>query len=200
MAIILAGGSSRRFGRDKSHALLDGQPLLQWVVRAASYVSERVVVAARPGQALPAVETARDVEYVVDVRLDAGPMAGLEAAFRLVGTGRAFVVGVDAPLLVPGLAQAILGHLSSAQAALPVVGGRRQPLVAAYDVASSLDAFSAALDSGERRILTVLDGMRVREVHESHLREHDPELRSFENLNTPDALATLEMQLRAADR
>ncbi|MGD9932996.1 MAG: molybdenum cofactor guanylyltransferase [Dehalococcoidia bacterium] len=197
-AVILAGGSSRRFGRDKSHALLDGQPMLEWVVRAVARVSDRVVIAARPGQELPPLEGIGRLEYVVDARVNAGPMAGLEAAFGLLGSGRAFVAGVDAPLLVPGLAIAVLGRLEGAHAALPVVGGRRQPLVGAYDVAVCRRAFSAALDRDERRLLTVLDELMVAELDETEVRKHDPGLRSFENLNTPEALAAVEIQMRTS--
>ena len=32
--IVLAGGRSRRMGRDKADLLLDGRPLLEWVLQA----------------------------------------------------------------------------------------------------------------------------------------------------------------------
>jgi len=200
--VILAGGSSRRFRADKSHALLAGVPMLEWVARAAFAISERVVIAARPGQELPVVADLRRAEIALDNRLDAGPMAGLEAAFTSLGGGRAFVIGVDAPLLVPGLALAVLNNLDGPEVAVavPVVGGRRQPLVAAYDVTISLPALSLALDRDERRILTVLEQLAVVEIPEVDLRKHDPGLRSFDNVNTPEALLAVEMRLRAASR
>ncbi len=157
--------------------------MLEWrpFIAPLSPSVDRVVIAARPGQELPVVADLRRAEIALDNRLDAGPMAGLEAAFTSLGGGRAFVIGVDAPLLVPGLALAVLNNLDGPEVAVavPVVGGRRQPLVAAYDVTISLPALSLALDRDERRILTVLEQLAVVEIPEVDLREHDPGLRSF---------------------
>jgi molybdopterin-guanine dinucleotide biosynthesis protein A len=36
LGVVLAGGASRRFGSDKSAALLGGRPLLEWVVERAA--------------------------------------------------------------------------------------------------------------------------------------------------------------------
>ncbi len=194
-AVILAGGTSRRFGQDKAQALLGGSPLLHWVVRALSPVAERIVVAARPSQQLPLGGLDSSVEVVVDRRAGEGPMAGLEAAFWLLESGRTVVVSCDAPLLVTALATELLRRIEGADAAVPVVRGHRQPLVAAYEIGSSLPVIREALDRGERRLLSALEDLAVLEVLERDVLAHDPELRSFENVNTPEALLAIEARL-----
>src|SRR5579872_1795579 len=70
LGVILAGGMSRRYGRDKALASLDGVPLLQWVIdRIRPQVDVLALSgAARPEFALPAIPDGVD---------GAGPLAAL---------------------------------------------------------------------------------------------------------------------------
>jgi molybdopterin-guanine dinucleotide biosynthesis protein A len=93
--IVLAGGTSSRFGADKLAVEVDGRPLLHHAIRAvASVVDEVVVVIALDGAdpRLPA-----DVEVSVRVARDAeaglGPLAGRAAGLGGARAPLALVVG-----------------------------------------------------------------------------------------------------------
>src|SRR3954471_9853494 len=97
-SVILAGGESRRMGRDKASLPYQGTTLLE---RSVSIVSPRcspVFVIAAPGQALPAV----DAQVLRDEVRGVGPLLatgrGLRAAAD-AGLELAFVCAVDMPLL-----------------------------------------------------------------------------------------------------
>lgn len=193
-AVVLAGGESRRFGADKASALLAGRPLLDWVVSAVHEVCSSVLVVRARGQRLPPLPAHLPVAVIED-RWDArGPLAGLASAFPHVKAELCFAVSCDAPLLRP----AVIGILATradggADAVVPRVGGFFQPLVACYRPSACLAPFEQALASGEGRLQSALDRVSLVEVGEDDLRRVDPELDSFRNANTREALAEIEV-------
>jgi molybdopterin-guanine dinucleotide biosynthesis protein A len=74
-AIVLAGGGSTRFGRDKLAAVVDGVTLLDRVLDAAAAAEQRIVVGSRR----PA---AGDVRWTREDPPGGGPAAGVVAGPR----------------------------------------------------------------------------------------------------------------------
>ena len=74
--IVLAGGRSSRFGRDKLAEPLDGRPLLDHAIDAARRMATEVLVVVAPGSA-PAVPAG--VQVVHDAQAFEGPLAGVAA-------------------------------------------------------------------------------------------------------------------------
>lgn len=195
-AIVLAGGDSTRMGRSK--ALLDwhGVPLLAHLADVAreSVSGGSVVIAAAESQHLPPLRPG--IEVVRDANAAGGPLEGLLAGLYALGdrADRAFVVPVDVPLLRPALGVALLGLLDDTHdAVVPVIGDRRQPLLAVYRV-SLAPVIRALLDEGAGRAGDLPERCRCRWVGAAELLADpalavaDPELESFRNVNTPAEL------------
>jgi molybdopterin-guanine dinucleotide biosynthesis protein A len=176
-------------GRPK--ALLDwhGEPLLAAVAQTVrtGIGGGPVVVVHAAGQELPTLPGY--VETVCDRVPEQGPLQGLhDGLVALAGRAdRAFVATADAPLLRPELVRFVLGALGEHDAAIPVAGGRRHPLTAAYSV-SVASLAATQLAQGRRRVLDFVDLLRVRLLDEADLEPVDPELRGLENVNTPAEL------------
>ena len=189
--VVLAGGKSRRFGSDKASALLGGRPLLQWVVDALAEACDEFVVVRAAGQALPLVETGGELRVVEDREPERGPLAGMASGFAVLESPLAFVASCDAPLIAPAVIRWLAERAKDTDVVLPEVDGYRQTLGAVYRVATCLPRFEAALAEGTNKITDAFTGLRVRAVSADALRGVDPELLSYRNANTPEALAEI---------
>ena len=132
MGVILAGGRSRRMGRDKAMTLLDGRTLLDWVAAALSQAVSEVIVVGR--------EEAEGIRAIPDAMPGGrGPSAGIVTGLKAAGGGPIMVVGVDQPWVRPATLAALLGVRP--QPAIPM-DGQYQVTCAAYP-ASSLSRLAA---------------------------------------------------------
>jgi len=189
-AIILAGGRSVRFGRDKSAEIVAGRPLLQRVVDAVSPIASEIVVVRAPGASPPPVSSERPLRHVEDVR-EGGALAGLYSGLLVCSQPAALALGCDMPLLSRPLLRHLRGLLKQdVDVVMPLWEGKEEPLHAFYR-RTCLSAIEKALDEGERRFVHFLPDVRVRYVTHDELRRLDPEGRSFWNVNYPSDLARI---------
>lgn len=181
--LILAGGDSRRMGRDKASLDWDGRTLLQRSLDMLRGVFPQVLVSVRhvrPDVAAP---------QVLDDRPDAGPLAGLCAGLAQAGTPWVFAMAADMPFLTPEVIRLLAARRGGFEAVVPVVDGCPQPLAAFYATAA-LPALRAVLDGpGSRGLRAALERLDVCLVHEDDIRAADPGLRGFVDLDTPEDLA-----------
>jgi molybdopterin-guanine dinucleotide biosynthesis protein A len=103
------------------------------------------------------------------------------------------------PFLNRELLEWLIGLSSDVDVVMPTIDGQMDPMHAVYRREPCLEAIDRALRNGQKRMIAYLGDVRVREVTESELRTHDPELRSFFNINTPEDLAEAQ-RLAAPDR
>jgi molybdenum cofactor guanylyltransferase len=193
-AIILAGGDSKRMGRDKAGLLLDGQTLLQRVIAAMQQVFPAVIVSVR--QLRPEIDLPQVCdEQASDRSRGGGPLAGLAAGLGRITTPWAFLVACDMPFIEPAMIVLLAGYRSDCQAVVPVVQGHQQPLAAFYAV-DCLDVLRAHLArGGKNSIRALLDQLRVHYVDEPALLPADPALHSFRDIDTPEDIETAQDQL-----
>lgn len=170
--IILAGGSSRRMGRDKATLPWADGTLLQWAARCLAAVTDEVLVIGAP-HGLP------------DRLPGHGPLGGMVTGLEAMRGQRAVVVACDHPFLSADLLSWLRDLTPQAQATVPLVQGQAQPLLAVYR-ADVLPVARQQLEHGQLRLGALLERLTVRWVAEGELRSFDPELRSFRNLNTPE--------------
>ena len=106
---VLAGGRSRRFGRDKARYVWRGKPLMQHVLDSLKDASERFIVANRPYP-----------EFGVPVYPDQIPggdsLSGIHAALARAQNRVVAVAACDLPNLRPEYWAFLLEHLEDAPA------------------------------------------------------------------------------------
>jgi molybdenum cofactor guanylyltransferase len=184
-AAVLAGGASRRMGRDKATLAVGGVELASLVLAAAARVADPVVLVAPDGH------PARRLAAPAVADPGQGPLAALAAALGALEAEHVLVLAADHP----GLRVELLAHLvtlaGEAEAVACRRGPRLEPLVAVYRRAPALAAARARLagSAGDRSLLGLLAGLRTLVVEEPEWRRVDPDGRSFVDLDDPADLA-----------
>ena len=183
VAIVLAGGESRRMGCDKATLRLGEETLLQRVVSIVQPLFAQVLISVRERR------SQIDFPQILDTHANAGPLAGLCTGLAQAGAPWVFAVATDMPFVRPALIECLAQRRAGFDAVVPVVHGHPQPLAAFYSVAC-LEPIRALLDGdGKRSLRVALEQLNVCYVAESDLLAADPQLRSFFDLDTPQDLA-----------
>jgi molybdopterin-guanine dinucleotide biosynthesis protein A len=182
--IILCGGQSTRMGSPKALLPIGPTTMLQFVAeRLAKAVTEIVIVAAA-SQQLPALPNCR---VVYDAVPDRGPVEGLRAGLSaLSGTcDAAYITACDTPLLLPEVVAFLGQRLGDADAIAPLDGDQPHPLIAIYRTSLVLAAENL-LQAGRPSLRSLLASIRTRWVDIAEFRQIDPELLTFQNINSPE--------------
>jgi molybdenum cofactor guanylyltransferase len=158
-AVILAGGASRRMGRDKSRLPLNGRPLWQTVHRQLQPLFAQVLISAGTGF------KARGLGVVRDRVAGLGPLMGLATALEAAKHDRCFAVACDIPVIPAPVVRRMLALARAAEAVVLRVkaGGKQrvEPLFAVYR-RSLAPRMRQRLAAGERRIRSIFRHCRVR--------------------------------------
>jgi molybdopterin-guanine dinucleotide biosynthesis protein A len=196
-AVILAGGLSTRFGRDKAPELLLGRSLLQRVIdRLAGLVDEYVVVTAA-GQTLPHLEASLPIEEMQDLYPRVGPLGGLYSGMSVMRHLQAIAVACDMPLLQPALLSELLRLLPGHDAVVPLTdAGLPEPLCAAYSI-DCLPALLDCIDQERYKLTSFFEDVDVLYVQPAVWRAFDREGLSFLNVNREEDLRRAEALLTA---
>ena len=180
-AAILAGGLSSRMGRDKALLELEGQPLVRRAARALEPLFETVIVVTNREEVARAAQT----PSVPDAQSNKGPLAGIEAALSFFQQP-VFFVACDAPFLNADFIAFQCGNWrDELDALLAQSENGVEPLHAIWSP-GCLPSIQPALEQERPPSLRrVLSGLRTSVLDVEEARRFDPQLRMFENWNTP---------------
>lgn len=176
VGIVLAGGRSRRFGRDKLAAEHRGRPLLEHPVTRLLELSDRVIVVLAHGADDPPIPRPDRVAFVRDEALDEGPLRGLSAGLAASGDRWAVVVGGDMPdLQAPVLLEMLRAVRETGAVAVALSDrGDARPLPIAIEVERAKAAVEALLREGKRSLRDLLASVRTVVVDEPTWTALDP--------------------------
>jgi molybdopterin-guanine dinucleotide biosynthesis protein A len=181
--VILAGGKSLRYGRNKALVEVDGMRLIERVISVIQPLFESLIIITNtPGEydylQLPMHE---------DAIKGLGPLGGVYTGLEIISSESGFFVACDMPFLQNDLIRHMVEIKGDFDAVIPKVDWKIEPLHAIY-TKNCLPAIKKLIDAQGYQIIKFFDDIRVRYVNEQEIRSFDSELRSFLNVNSPEEL------------
>jgi molybdenum cofactor guanylyltransferase len=186
-ALVLAGGRSSRFGRDKLVEPIEGRTMLDRALDAVGSVAAELTVVAAP-DGTPALRA--PVSVVHDDLAFEGPLAGLATGLRSLDPEieRVIVVGGDMPTVVPAVLHRLLEALDAHEAAVIADEERPRPLPLAVRRSVGGPAVDRLLETGERRLRALLETLDVAVIPPATWRVDDPAGETLRDVDTPEDL------------
>ena len=185
--LVLAGGASRRMGRDKAALAYHGQPQVRWAHALLARHCERTYVSVRADQR--GDPTRAGLPQVIDGHDGLGPIAGIAAAQAAHPEVAWLVVACDLPFLDDGLLELLVRRRGRHRvtAFRSSHDGLPEPLCTIYEPATRMEILEAIAEGRlcPRRFVI---GTSV-----PLLEQPDPG--ALDNVNTPEELSAVERQL-----
>lgn len=151
-ALILAGGKSSRFGKDKALMEYDNQSVVARLAAECAKVCSEVLIISDTGQKfnLP------DVKEIKDNYRNCGPLGGLQAGLAAAKNEICLLMACDMPLLTAPLMECFLSAALAAkcQIAIAKCGDDVEPMFGVY-TKSLLPKAEENLAAGRRSLLSL---------------------------------------------
>lgn len=179
--IVLAGGHSRRLGRDKALLPWRGRTLIEYLAGRLQKFSDDVLVITGPEIRYTDI---LNVPIFADELKDAGPLGGLYTGLKHARYSYSLVVACDMPFVGRTVLELLKSNVdSSVQAVVPCIENHRVPTLAIYHK-DCLSIIEKLHKQGRLALQALLDSVSLKIISEEELRSVDPTLRSFVNINT----------------
>lgn len=186
--LVLAGGRSRRMGRDKALLRVAGETQLSRAVHLLEPFVDQVFVSVRADQA-DEPERSR-FRRIVDRYRDIGPVAGILTATEAEPQAGWLVLACDLPNIDAATVRYLLDKRSAEHrftAFRSSYDGLPEPLCAFY-AAGAADTIRSFVDDGiicPRKILIAADAQLLEQ----------PSPEALDNINTPEDLARVRLEV-----
>jgi molybdopterin-guanine dinucleotide biosynthesis protein A len=176
----MAGGRSRRMGRDKALLPWRGATLLDHALHRLRQVCGRVFILCGPDRRYEQ----RGLPVIVDAVADAGPLSGLAAGLGALGDEPGLFLAVDLPHVPVPLLGSLLEWSAGYDAVVPVSAAGPEPLCAVY-TRTCLEPAARRLAAGDLKMTSFWPDVRVLEIAAPELRPFGETHAVFRNLNEP---------------
>lgn len=176
--IVLSGGTSSRFGADKSQAMLGHQQLIHHILTGIPKEFEIIIVGADP------LFTLASYRCVQENPVGGGPVAGIAAALELCESEIVGVLATDMPFAGAHMIH-LLSAMTSHDDAIMFVDskGFKQPLAALYRREALENALSKIGNPHGASMRTLISHLNIHEIPMS------PEIeKAMIDVDTPDDL------------
>jgi molybdenum cofactor guanylyltransferase len=209
---VLAGGRSRRMGRDKALVELAGRPLIVWALDALRQTNPDVLCGAGLQVRIAGARShlGSFAEMIPDREEDSGPLGGICTALAATEAKLAVFLPVDLPLVPPELiaylawdatmtgCMVTLASVNSYPQVFPAVVRRNALAVLENElhngVAGCFAGFQATAASAGEPLRMIAAESLAQTGHVEHLLGVPP-ARWFHNVNSPGELARAEKWL-----
>lgn len=179
--IILAGGKSSRMGADKGLLLLNGKPMVAYVIDTIKQITDDIIIISDKS----AYEVF-GVPVFGDLIKDAGPLAGIYAGLKHSKHDKNIVVSCDVPFVSEKLLQYLISCCSNYDVTIPIKNNKTHQVIGIYDKKCST-VFKNELDNHQRKMKVALEKINLNVVDANQF-----DAKEFINVNTPSELKEIQ--------
>jgi molybdopterin-guanine dinucleotide biosynthesis protein A len=177
---VVAGGKSRRMGRDKALLPWNGATLLDHAVARLGAVCASVRVLSGTERRYED----RGLSVETDVLPDAGPLGGIYTGLLGMGAGTGLFLGVDLPCVTVDLLRRLLDLSAGHDAVIPISARGPEPLCAVYR-STCLEPIRRRLAAGDLKVTSFWPDADVLQAGAGRLSDLGPLDTMFRNVNSP---------------
>lgn len=180
---ILAGGKSSRMGTDKGLLLLNGKPMVEYVIDTLSKIVSNVIIISNNEE-----YKQFDLEVLPDLIEDKGPVGGVFTALSYSSTETNICVSCDTPFVTEKLLNLLIKNSANFDVTVSSYKNKIHPLIGVYKKKAK-STFKRSLDNEQLKLGLVNKELdyNVVNVDENEIVELN-----FYNINTQADLKTME--------
>ena len=192
--VILAGGLNTRFsGKEKAFLSVGDMRIMDRLFNLFQELFEEIILVTND----PLKYLEWDFHIVTDLFPLRSSLTGIHAGLFYSSLPYAFVTACDTPFLKKELVETIINSIEPGiDVVIPETAAGMEPLCAVYS-ARCLETVQLHLERKRLKVQMFFNKIRIRKLQESILRQVDPALLSFFNINTPEDLIKAEELLAA---
>ncbi len=183
---ILAGGQSKRMGRDKVTVEINRRALINLVYDKAKEAFQDIIIISNNHKAIEGVEA----PIVPDIIAARSPSVGIVSALLYADTPYVFILACDMPFISVEALKYMVNEVNGEDIIIPRTKGGLEPLHAIYN-RSCIAPLFRLIGQNRFKITNVLPFVRVRELDRAPCFIKDG-TSVFTNINTMDDLEMVE--------
>ncbi|MBU1712710.1 MAG: molybdenum cofactor guanylyltransferase [Proteobacteria bacterium] len=183
--VILAGGLNKRFsGANKALMQIGGKQILDRIYAVFNNVFDEIILVTND----PVKYIGWDLKIVTDIYPHRSSLTGIHTGLFYSTKPHSFITACDTPFLKKELIETILSAVEpQIDIVIPETSTGLEPLCAVYSKRCQ-KPIENQLEKQEFKIDKFFNKVRVKKISDKELREKDPELTSFFNVNSPFSL------------
>jgi molybdopterin-guanine dinucleotide biosynthesis protein A len=193
--VILAGGKSRRMGRDKAFLPFGKGMLVERVIEVIQQVTADVILITNT----PEQYQRFGLPMFSDVIPDAGSLGGIYSGLVSAKAPSSLCLACDMPFVKADFLRFLGDMAAEADVVIPRNAEDFQPLCAVYSQACR-EPIRQRIAAGRLKITGFFDQVRVRVIDGDLLARYDPHDVMFFNANTPEEYERATQMLGGLDR
>ncbi len=182
-AILLAGGENKRMGIKKAFLKVGGNTFIDIIYRKMDELFSEIIVVTDLPQDFSYLKARITTDLIQNGEKNA--LRGIHAGLSVASNPACFVVACDMPFLslslIKHMSQFALGY----DVVVPLLDGYYQPLFAFYNK-KALNLIQQRLEEKRYKIVDLYPHFHLKAITEEIVRQHDPLLLSFSNINSPE--------------
>ncbi|NQX97356.1 MAG: molybdenum cofactor guanylyltransferase [Flavobacteriales bacterium] len=170
--IILAGGKSSRMNEDKGLMLLDGKPMIQYVIDALNPLVDEIIIVSNN----PEYEQFGYSVYE-DLIKRKGPLAGIYTGLSHSTSETNIILSCDIPYVSAELLSFLIEN-NHDQITIPAYKGRTHQLIGVFSKSCEIN-FLMSLEKEQLKLMNAFKNLNLNVVDASHFDEQ-----LFTNINS----------------